>query len=56
MSDTIHPHEPKPGSAHSSAGHTGSKPWRLHRDWRVWLLVIVMLGAMIIYVLTLDLR
>jgi hypothetical protein len=27
---------------------------RLHKDWRVWLVVGLMLAAMIIYVLTLD--
>ncbi len=27
---------------------------KLHKDWRVWLVVGVMLAAIIIYVLTLD--
>ncbi|MGA8279790.1 MAG: hypothetical protein WBV95_01435 [Desulfobacterales bacterium] len=37
--------------------HTGStelKRKRLHKDWRVWLAVILMLAAIIIYVLSLD--
>ena len=32
----------------------GSKGKRLHKDWRVWVAVILMLAAMIIYVLSLD--
>lgn len=27
---------------------------RLHKDWRVWLIVGLMLTAMIVYILTLD--
>ncbi len=27
---------------------------RLHKDWRVWLIVGLMVTAMIVYVLTLD--
>jgi len=27
---------------------------KLHKDWRVWLVVGIMLAAIIIYVLTLD--
>lgn len=37
--------------------HTEStefKRKRLHKDWRVWLAVILMLAAIIIYVLSLD--
>jgi hypothetical protein len=56
MSNTIHPHEPKPATVHHAPGHAGSKQHALHRDWRVWLIVVLMLGAMVIYVLTLDLR
>lgn len=33
---------------------SGSNRKRLHKDWRVWVAVILMLAAMIIYVLTLD--
>ena len=33
---------------------SGPKRKRLHKDWRVWVAVILMLAAMIIYVLTLD--
>ncbi|MGC8603277.1 MAG: hypothetical protein ACP5VS_06270 [Desulfomonilaceae bacterium] len=27
---------------------------KLHKDWRVWLVISVMLAAIIVYVLTLD--
>ena len=27
---------------------------KLHRDWRLWAIVILMLGCMAIYLLTLD--
>jgi hypothetical protein len=26
----------------------------LHKDWRTWAVVLLMVGAMVIYVLTLD--
>jgi hypothetical protein len=29
---------------------------RAHTDWRFWIGVILMLGAMIVYVMSLDLR
>ncbi len=32
----------------------GSKGKKLHKDWRVWVAVILMLAAMVIYVLSLD--
>jgi hypothetical protein len=40
-----HSHELKQGSG-------GKRP--LHKDWRLWLGVILMLVAMLVYVLTLD--
>ncbi len=43
--------------------HAGNPPhrakpyWkRAHRDWRMWVLVILMIGCMGIYLLTGDLR
>jgi hypothetical protein len=33
---------------------SGPKRKRLHKDWRPWLAVILMLAAIIIYVLSLD--
>ena len=38
----------------SHAESSRPKRKRLHKDWRVWVAVILMLAAMIIYVLTLD--
>ena len=38
----------------SSTGNTEKKSRQLHKDWRVWLGVILMLGAMAMYVLSLD--
>jgi uncharacterized integral membrane protein len=38
-------------------GHTKGtelKRKRMHKDWRVWLAVILMLAAIIIYVFSLD--
>jgi hypothetical protein len=36
--------------------HAAAPGWKWHRDWRIWVMAILMLGAIIIYVLTLDLR
>jgi hypothetical protein len=40
----------------SSVRHSGQKSEkvRLHKDWRVWVGVGVMLLAMLVYVVTLD--
>jgi hypothetical protein len=36
-------------------GHGGAPFWKnLHRDWRVWAAVFLMLAAMVIYVMTDD--
>ena len=32
----------------------GKNSRQLHKDWRVWLGVVLMLGAMAMYVLSLD--
>ena len=39
---------------HPDHHHPPGRKW--HRDWRVWVMVAVMLAAIAIYVLTLDLR
>jgi hypothetical protein len=44
---------PGPG-AHAHGALTKSEARKLHRDWRVWAAVGVMLGCMLIYILTLD--
>jgi len=36
--------------ADASSGNTKDSGRQLHKDWRVWLGVILMLGAMAIYV------
>ena len=33
---------------------TGKGTRRLHKDWRVWVMVVLMLLAMLMYVITLD--
>ena len=38
----------------SSHGNTKKSGRKLHRNWRVWLAVIMILGAMVAYILTLD--
>lgn len=41
---------------HHHNGHSGAERTRrkLHRDWRVWAAVVLMLAAIMIYVLSLD--
>ena len=38
----------------SSDGNTKKSGRKLHKDWRIWLMVILMLVSMVIYVLSLD--
>jgi hypothetical protein len=45
MPTTSHPHR-HPGPGHPRKG--------LHKDWRTWLALALMLAAVAIYVLTLD--
>jgi hypothetical protein len=47
-------HGPESGHHHPGLGQTHRRKW--HRDWRVWVMVAIMLMAIAIYVLTLDLR
>jgi hypothetical protein len=42
---------------HSKHGHRDkgqSSGRRLHKDWRVWLALVLMLAAIVMYVLSLD--
>jgi hypothetical protein len=40
---------------HHHGQSVSDKPHRkLHKDWRMWMAVILMLAAIMIYVLTLD--
>ncbi|MGQ0633661.1 MAG: hypothetical protein ACT4QC_03545 [Planctomycetaceae bacterium] len=44
-----HPH-------HGEGRHLPARPWiaRAHKDWRVWVAVVLMLAAMLAYVLSFD--
>jgi hypothetical protein len=39
---------------HARSDESESSIKKLHKDWRVWLVIGIMLTAMITYVLTLD--
>ncbi len=44
------------GPDHDRLRHAPHPYWtRAHRDWRLWIAVFIMLGAMMIYVLSDDL-
>jgi hypothetical protein len=50
--DSPHQH----GDPNGGSVHQGRPYWtRAHRDWRVWVGVVLMLAAMIIYLMTNDL-
>jgi hypothetical protein len=53
MSDT---HQHSPEGTHSAGEHHKPQGRKLHKDWRLWLMVVLMLAAMAVYLLTLDLR
>jgi hypothetical protein len=38
----------------TSHSHKHLNDRKLHKDWRAWLALILMLAAIVIYVLTLD--
>lgn len=40
--------------SHDNAKHHGGGKRPLHKDWRLWVGVVLMLAAMAAYVLTLD--
>jgi hypothetical protein len=52
MTHHNHKHSNSHELAHRDEGE--SRGIKLHKDWRVWLAVGLMLAAMITYVLTLD--
>ena len=37
-----------------SSSHKHSSGRKLHQDWRVWLALLLMLAAILMYVLSLD--
>jgi hypothetical protein len=56
MNEPNHDHKPH-GDPNGGSNHPDGRPYwqRAHRDWRVWVGVIVMLAAMAIYLMTGDL-
>ena len=53
----IKQHHHQHGDPNGGSVHQGRPYWtRAHRDWRVWVGVVLMLLAMIIYIMTGDLR
>jgi hypothetical protein len=56
MSEIKHSHDQHGGPQSDSVHHDQRPYWkRVHRDWRFWGAVFVMLAAMIIYVMSDDL-
>jgi hypothetical protein len=51
-----HTNEHSPEGAHLHGEHHKPQGRKLHKDWRLWLMVVLMLAAMAVYLLTLDLR
>jgi hypothetical protein len=51
---THHSHKHSEPHTHARADQSESSDRKFHKDWRVWLAVIIMLAAIIMYVLTLD--
>jgi hypothetical protein len=49
-----HNHKHSESHRHATGDEGKSSSRKLHKDWRVWLVVGIMLAAMIMYVLTLD--
>jgi Ca2+/H+ antiporter len=52
MAKHNHKHSESHRQERRGDGESSSK--KLHKDWRVWLVVGIMLAAIIMYVLTLD--
>ena len=53
MSQNHDPHAAH-GYTHQHAPKPEGRKW--HRDWRIWLMVVIMIGGIIIYLATLDFR
>ena len=47
-------HKNKGLEEHMQGQHPQRQDRKLHRDWRIWVGVILMLAAMAIYLLTMD--
>ena len=55
MNEMEHDHHHHKGS-HSAGTHPSYRPYwkRAHCDWRLWVVVLLMLAAMMTYVMTND--
>jgi len=51
---TQHSYKHSESHRHVREDNAESDSIKFHKDWRVWLAVVIMLAAIIIYVLTLD--
>ena len=52
-----HSQQPHENTNASNPQHSQKPYWkRAHRDWRIWVLVVLMIGCMGIYLMTGDLR
>jgi ABC-type nickel/cobalt efflux system permease component RcnA len=49
-----HNHKHSESDRHLERGAAEFSSRKLHKDWRVWLIVGMMVAAMVIYVLSLD--
>lgn len=43
-----------PTPHHHQHSDTGQPRKKLHKDWRMWVAIVLMLAAIVIYVLSLD--
>jgi len=43
-----------PPHHHAGHGHDGPRKKPFHKDWRLWVVVALMLLGIIVYILTLD--
>jgi hypothetical protein len=55
MNETHHSHHPHGDPNGGHVPHKGPYWTRAHRDWRVWIGVILMLAAMVVYLMSDDL-
>jgi hypothetical protein len=57
MNEPKHDHKSH-GDPNGGPINQGQPPYwrRAHRDWRIWFCVILMLAAMVVYLMTGDLR
>jgi hypothetical protein len=57
MNELKHDHKSHGDPNGGPINHGQSPYWRrAHRDWRIWFCVILMLVAMVVYLMTGDLR